>query len=90
MKLRIVEHKTYDSENYLTNNYFTGQYHTKLFGIFPMWRTLKKPAYDEMEPRTFASEHGAKEHIEEICKEKRLRFDRTDEIVVETFNCTNL
>jgi len=41
MRLRIIEHKTYDSENYLTNNYFTVQYHTKLFGIFPMWRTLK-------------------------------------------------
>ena len=90
MKLRIIEHKTYDSENYLTRNYFTVQYHTKLFGIFPMWRTLKKPAYDDMEPRIFSTETRAKEHIEEICKEKRLRFNRTDKNVVEIFNCTNL
>jgi len=51
---------------------------------------IKKPAYDGMEPRTFASEDGAKEHIEEICKEKRLRFNRTETNTVETFNCTNL
>jgi hypothetical protein len=90
MKLRIIEHKTYDSENYLTRNYFTVQYHTKLLGIIPMWITLKKPTCDGMEARTFSTQARAKAHIEELCKEKRLRFDRNDKNVVETFNCTNL
>jgi hypothetical protein len=90
MKFRIIEHKTYDMKNYLINNYFTIKCHTKLFGIIPMWKTLKQPSFDWMEPITFVSEDTAKEHIKEICKEKRLRFDRTDENVVETFNCTSL
>jgi len=90
MKFRIIEYKTYDSENYLTSNYFTVQYHTKLFGIFPIWRTVSQPSYDGRDWITFASEQSAKEHIEKMCKEKRLRFDRTDKNVVEAFNCTNL
>lgn len=93
MEFKIVKTTNYDAYNRIDDVCYKIKYKTTFLG-FEIWKHIRHEVCEWADvyqrDMTFSTIEDAQKHIEKMCEQNRIKFQRTEKTVVDIIKCNDI